>query len=218
MKINEVTYNWAYKPGIRGSTSHLILHHAAVSGFTAQAIHNAHLGNGWAGIAYHYYITKGGTVYRGRPEDWLGGHTSNYNHNSIGICFEGNFETDVMPDAQRKAGAELVADNVKRYPGIRVGKHSWYNATACPGAKFPFDEIVSGKATGEPTNSNAEKNDTPSSWAAKSCEKAIAKGLLIGDKDADGDGIADADSFIGWHEVPSLERLTVILDRLGLLD
>ena len=217
MKIIETIYNWARSPGVRSTTTHLILHHAAGNG-SAQAVHSSHLGKGYAGIAYHYYITKDGTIYRGRDENWNGGHTSNYHHNSIGICFEGNFETDIMSAAQRKAGAELVADIVRRYPGIKVGKHSWYNATACPGAKFPFDEIVSGKVTGEPTNSNAEKNDTPSSWAAKSCEKAIAKGLLIGDKDADGDGIADADSFIGWHEVPSLERLTVILDRLGLLD
>lgn len=146
MKILEPSYSWAYKPGTRRTTSHLILHHAAADGISAETIHSWHLAKGWAGIAYHYYVRKDGTVYRGRPETWTGGHTTNWNYCSIGICFEGNFETQTMPTAQRNAGAALVADIMARYPGITVGRHKDYNSTACPGKNFPFDLIVGGSS------------------------------------------------------------------------
>lgn len=131
MTILEPNYKWAYAPGNRSITTHLILHHAAATGVSAETIHRWHLNNGWAGIAYHYYVRKDGSVYRGRPEAWSGGHTTNWNYCSIGICFEGNFENEAMPEAQRRAGTALVADIRRRYPSITVGKHSQYQATAC---------------------------------------------------------------------------------------
>ena len=206
MNIIESTYKWAYTPGTRKTTTDLILHHAAASNVAAQTIHQWHLNNGWAGIAYHYYVTKGGSVYRGRPENWLGGHTTNYNSCSIGICFEGNFDNDVMTAAQREAGAELVADIKKRYPGINVGKHGWYNATACPGKNFPFDEIVSGKTT-EPVEDNAESKE-PSEWAKEACQKAVESGLFIGNGNGD----------YMWQENLTREMMAVLLDRLGLIN
>jgi len=145
MNIIETSYKWAYIPGNRITTTHLILHHAAAYFASAQTIHGWHLGNGWAGIAYHYYVRKDGSIYRGRPEYWSGGHTSNWNHCSIGICFEGNFDAETMPAAQAKAGAVLVANIKTRYPGIIVGRHRDYNSTVCPGRNFPFYEIVSYK-------------------------------------------------------------------------
>ena len=146
MNIIEIAYSWAYNPGNRKTTTHLIIHHAAASSADAKKVHGWHLGKGWAGIAYHYYIRKDGSIYRGRPEKWSGGHTTNWNHCSIGICFEGDFDKETMSTAQVKAGAELVADIKMRYPGIIVGKHSAYNSTACPGKNFPFYEITSAKA------------------------------------------------------------------------
>ena len=206
MTISEHKYSWAYKPGSRSTSTHLILHHAAAAGVSAETIHNWHLGNGWAGIAYHYYVRRDGSVYRGRPESWLGGHTTNWNYCSIGICFEGNFDVEIMPEAQRRAGAELVADIRSRYPGIIVGKHKSYNATACPGANFPYDDIVSG-FTGEPSDTDAEKTDEPSVWAKDSCEKAIARGLIQG----------DGRGSYSWHEPLTREMFAVLADRLGIM-
>lgn len=208
MKIAEPNYKWAHNPGNRSTTTHLILHHVAAAGLTTpETIHRWHLANGWAGIAYHYYVRKDGTICRGRPEAWSGGHTTNWNWCSIGICFEGNFEVETMPEAQRKAGAELVADIRKRYPAIIIGKHSQYQATACPGKNFPFDEIVSGKSD-EPAETDAEKDPEPSEWAKASCDKAVASGLIKGDTRGN----------MGWKEPITKEMFAVLADRLGLLD
>ena len=64
---------------------------------------------GGAGIGYHYYITKDGTIWEGRPDNTVGAHASGGNSDSIGICFEGDYDVErTMPDAQKKAGKELV--------------------------------------------------------------------------------------------------------------
>lgn len=179
MKIIEETYKWAYALTPRTVTTDLILHHEAAKGSTAQQIHAYHLSKGWAGIAYHYYVRQDGSIYRGRPETMIGGHTANYNYCSIGICFEGNFETEYMCDAQHQAGPALVADIVKRYPSIHVGKHKDYNATVCPGANFPFTYIVN-PITGTPEDELASDDDTPSAWATEAWKWATEKGITDG--------------------------------------
>ena len=145
MKVISNNYKWAYALTPRTVTTHLILHHAAASSATADGIHAYHLSKGWAGIAYHYFVSKKGEVYCGRPENMRGGHTTNWNYCSIGICFEGNFETEQMSAAQLEAGKELVVDITSRYPSIVVGKHSDFGQTACPGRNFPYDKMVSGE-------------------------------------------------------------------------
>ena len=155
MKINEVTYKWHGALTKRRATTRLILHHAAASKCTAQQIHSWHLANGWVGIGYHFFVRKDGSVYRGRPEDTVGAHAGNNNYDSIGICFEGNFMTETMPDVQRTAGAELVAYLKDKYGITKVQKHSDVNATGCPGTRFPFKEISEGTAAGKPAESVA---------------------------------------------------------------
>ena len=156
MKINEVTYKWNGALTTRRSTTRIILHHAAASKCTAQQIHSWHLANGWVGIGYHFFVRKDGSVYRGRPETVVGAHAGNNNYDSIGICFEGNFMTETMGDAQRKAGQELVQYLKDKYGISKVQKHSDVNATGCPGTRFPFKEISEGTAAGKPAESTAE--------------------------------------------------------------
>jgi N-acetyl-anhydromuramyl-L-alanine amidase AmpD len=175
MTVITPNYYWAYALTPRSLTTHLILHHAAASSETPEAIHAYHKSKGWAGIAYHYYVRKDGTVYRGRPETMRGGHTTNWNYCSIGICFEGNLETETMPEAQIKAGQELIADIKARYPGIVIGRHKDYQATACPGANFPFNTI-----TAAPSETVAEDNNEPSAWAKPAWTWAEENGLMDG--------------------------------------
>jgi len=200
MNINEPDYKWAYGLTPRSITTHLIIHHSAGHG-TPEGIHAYHKSLGWAGIAYHYYVRQDGSIYRGRPENMRGGHTTNWNYCSIGVCFEGNFETEAMSQAQLQAGRELVADIVSRYPGITVGKHKQYQNTACPGKNFPFEEML--KAKEEPPKS-AEDTDDPSDWAKEACEDMKLIGLFKGD----GDG-----SF-RWHDPITREEMAVLCDRL----
>lgn len=147
MRIIETTYRWGGTLVKRQSTTRIILHHAAAKTCTAQQIHSWHLANGWAGIGYHFFVRKDGSIYRGRPEDVLGAHAGSNNYDSIGVCFEGNFMSEQMPAVQRQAGAELVAYLKQKYGISKVQKHSDVNATGCPGTHFPFDAIAYG---GEP--------------------------------------------------------------------
>lgn len=145
MQIIEVTYDWANALTHRAATRRIILHHAAASTCTPQQVHRWHLANGWSGIGYHFFVRKDGTVYRGRPEDTVGAHAGNNNSDSLGICFEGSFDREQMPDVQRMAGAELVSYLKEKYGITRVQKHSDVNATGCPGGNFPFDAIAGTK-------------------------------------------------------------------------
>ena len=144
MKIIEKTYNWRGSLTKRTSTKYIILHHRAGTG-DADSIHNAHLvNNGWSGIGYHFYVRKDGSVYRGRPIDTVGAHCTDYNWLSVGICFEGNFDNETMAAAQVKAGQELISYLKGLYPSAEVKRHKNFNSTACPGEKFPFDDIKNG--------------------------------------------------------------------------
>lgn len=131
----------------RKSTTRIILHHAAAESCDAATIHQWHLNKGWSGIGYHFVVRKNGSIERGRPEDTVGAHALNNNSDSIGICFEGNFETETMPETQKAAGKELVAYLKQKYGISTVQKHKDVTSTTCPGKNFPFDKIVNGQAT-----------------------------------------------------------------------
>lgn len=126
----------------------IVLHHRAGNG-DIQSIHNQHMANGWWGIGYHYYIRKDGSVWRGRPEHWVGSHagsSTDYNKHSLGICFEGNFEVEPMTDAQVASGRELIADIKSRYSIKQILRHKDIAATACPGKYFRWDEVTADQA------------------------------------------------------------------------
>lgn len=130
----------------RNSTKRIILHNSGVSVLqTVETIHNYHKNSlGWAGIGYHFYVRKDGSVYRGRPEDAVGAHAYGSNGDSIGVCFEGNYDEETMPEAQKRAGQELVAMLKEKYGISKVQGHRDVCSTSCPGKNFPFDEIANG--------------------------------------------------------------------------
>lgn len=139
IEIIKPAYVWNGTPSKRGATGFIILHHAGVSSAAPEAIHNYHKSLGWVGIGYNFYVRKDGSVYEGRPMDCIGAHTVSYNDKSVGICFEGNFETEQMSEAQKAAGVKLVKYVRSFYPTAVLKKHKDFAATACPGKNFPFD-------------------------------------------------------------------------------
>ena len=142
MKIIDSKLKFDSKHTVRKTTKYIVLHHRAGYG-DVLSIHNQHKNaNGWNGIGYNFYVTKKGEVYSGRPENAVGAHTTNYNSVSVGICFEGNYDNELMPDAQFKAGKELMAYLKGKYPSAQFKRHRDLNATACPGKNFPFEEIT----------------------------------------------------------------------------
>lgn len=165
----------------------IVLHHRAGNG-TVESIHAQHLKQGWWGIGYHYYITKHGIIWCGRPEEFVGSHAgakNGYNTHSIGICFEGNFETDTMLPAQLNAGRELIADIKKRYAIKEILQHKDIAATACAGKNFPFAELV------------AEPVPDAKQWA-------IENGIFLGNGNGD----------YMWDKPLTREQAAVVLQRL----
>lgn len=112
----------------------IILHHRAGDG-DVESIHEAHKRRGWAGIGYHFYIRKDGSVYRGRPTDFIGAHCGGCNTSTIGICLEGNFvDKDVPSEEQLDSLSAVIHEIKKEYPGIyRVLNHRDLCKTLCPG-------------------------------------------------------------------------------------
>ena len=96
----DLNFNEELKP--RTQTDYIILHHSGVKKrHTAEDIHQWHKNRGWAGIGYHYFINKEGEIFECRPRNTVGAHAIGYNNNSIGICFEGDFNNETMEEAQR---------------------------------------------------------------------------------------------------------------------
>ena len=157
MNIIEKTYKWNGKLSNRKSTNRIILHHAESKSCTADDIHSWHLANGWAGIGYHFFVRKDGSIYRGRPENVVGSHAKGSNSDSIGICFEGSYMTETMSQAQINAGRELVTYLKNKYGISKVQKHKDVCSTNCPGSNFPFDAIVNGTVITTPTSTSASQ-------------------------------------------------------------
>ena len=143
MEIIEKSYRWSGYLEKRKETKAIVLHHAAAKTCSPEDIHRIHLMNGWAGIGYHFYVAKDGSVFRGRPLWSKGAHVSGNNSSTVGICFEGNFEKEDMQPKQQAAGGKIVGYLKSIYPQAQVKMHKDYNKTACPGKNFPFKNIAS---------------------------------------------------------------------------
>ncbi|MDV3429430.1 MAG: N-acetylmuramoyl-L-alanine amidase [Bacillota bacterium] len=127
----------------RISTNCIILHHAAAVTCTPGDIVKWHLDRGFNGAGYNWFVSKNGTIYQLRPIWAIGAHTIGWNSKSIGICAEGNYETEVsMPEVQIKAIAEVIDycnDCYKTKLNLYGHRQKW--STACPGKNFPFNRI-----------------------------------------------------------------------------
>jgi N-acetyl-anhydromuramyl-L-alanine amidase AmpD len=123
----------------------VVIHHTAESHRTwgIKECHEWHIkGKGWSGIGYNYFIAEDGTAYYGRADaaqDWIGAHVGGYNSTSVGICLDGDFNTQT-PSADNLAKvAQLAAMLLKRYrlPVTALRYHSELASKACPGKNFP---------------------------------------------------------------------------------
>lgn len=123
------------------STDEIILHHAEASRASVEEVNRWHLERGWTGIGYHFYIRKDGKVYRGRPEWAVGAHAQGHNSCAIGICVEGSYMTETMPQAQLDALKGLIRTLMAKYPGAKLLRHKDVNSTDCPGTNFPWAEV-----------------------------------------------------------------------------
>ena len=147
MNIIETNWNWNGGLSHRSSTDYITLHHAEASVCTAQQIDDWHKSNGWSGIGYHFFVRKNGEIYRGRPLWAIGAHVQGMNDKSIGICAEGSYMRETMPEAQKQAIAKLL-DYLKEnyYPNAKIVGHREIGDSNCPGDNYPLTELKNYKA------------------------------------------------------------------------
>jgi hypothetical protein len=133
----------------------LVQHHMAQPQWDIYGVHNYHLTRTytkddgtteyWSGIGYNYWIGFDGTIYEGRGR-MLGAHAgAAWNHRTLGVGYQGDFETQAMTDAQLLSGAWLnaillVEDNLSVNDIIGHGDIS---TSLCPGQNFRMAELKS---------------------------------------------------------------------------
>lgn len=141
MNIIQSNLNFRSNMELGNTPDTIVLHHAEASHCSVYDVHQWHLGNGWAGIGYHYFVTKAGQVYTGRPENAVGAHCPGMNDHSIGICAEGSYMSETMPEAQKQAIVELCKYIKGKYPIKKIGGHKEFYETDCPGTNYPLQQI-----------------------------------------------------------------------------
>ena len=145
IEIIETNLNWNGDLDLTNNPKTIALHHIEASrpGSTIPVtdVHQWHLANGWAGIGYHFYITKTGKIYRGRPENAIGAHAKGFNIDSVAIAVEGKYGSENMPAIQRTAVEKLGGYLRGKYKINNIKGHGELMATDCPGGKYPLDGI-----------------------------------------------------------------------------
>ncbi len=145
----KVPSGWLDKKGLflaGRPTTEIIIHCSATpptSDWSVQridALHRAPPRN-WNGIGYHFYITKDGTIWVGRPLDQIGAHVKGRNKYTIGVCYEGGVvrrDDKLIPkDTRTKQQAQSLIKLVEALRRdnrdiIRISGHNEYANKACP--------------------------------------------------------------------------------------
>jgi hypothetical protein len=141
MNIIDVGLNFNSNMQYGNIPNKIVLHHAEASKCTVEDINSWHKANGWAGIGYHYFIRKDGSVYRGRADNAIGSHCKGSNTGSLGICFEGDYTKETMPKVQYNAGVELIKYLFNKYGTMKIYGHRELFSTECPGYNFPLENF-----------------------------------------------------------------------------
>lgn len=126
----------------REKTEYIVIHCSATPpsmDIGVQEIDRWHRQKGWQGCGYHYVIRRDGSIETGRPDDVIGAHVANHNHNSLGICMVGGVaEKDkVTPEnnfteAQFASAQALISRMRAKYPEAKVRGHRDFAKKACP--------------------------------------------------------------------------------------
>jgi hypothetical protein len=115
---------------------------------------------GWL-TGYHCVILKDGSIHPFCRWDRYGNHAKGHNLTSLGIAFNGNFETNPLDEyansngqyglmtpseEQLHAAAKVVAlwafvYNINVISGNTLIPHRQIRDTVCPGSNFPYEQF-----------------------------------------------------------------------------
>ncbi len=123
----------------------IIIHHSAafMGTHTWGDIKEWHLRRGFSDIGYHFGVCLEDGLFRvkeGRPLDKPGAHCRGHNKTTIGVCFDGNFEEERLPNGALVVGSQLVNALLVTFnlgPDNIIG-HRELASTLCPGSNFPL--------------------------------------------------------------------------------
>lgn len=99
-------------------------------------------------IAYHFVIeqiNERQEIFVGRMMNEIGAHTKGQNHDTLGICFVGNYDIDEVPPEQWNMGIKFVTSLcviLKISPSMIYGHHEFNPNKTCPGTKFPVHGFI----------------------------------------------------------------------------
>ena len=121
---------------------YVVLHHGA-GDWNFDQVNNHHK-NKWGFlsslgyyIGYHKWISYSGRLYTARRDNEMAAHTVDmrrphfWNRNSVGICLQGNFETEKLTDWQKQTLKRDLDDYKQR--GFILIFHGEIIPTLCPG-------------------------------------------------------------------------------------
>lgn len=102
-----------------------------------ETIRQWHLKRGWSDIGYHYVIELDGKIVPGRPLERVGAHCRGENRGSIGICYVGGVNEEMIPkdtrtEAQRAALHSLLFDLTDNFANATIHGHNEFSSKACP--------------------------------------------------------------------------------------
>lgn len=134
----------------------IIVHHSltkdsrTVSWGAIRHYHTSSLG--WTDIGYHAgveLVASGSQPYFealfGRSWGVPGAHTRGQNHNSLGICFVGNYDEALPPEGMMRVGARVIALWLGLY-SLSVedvyGHHYFNIHKSCPGKNFNLEHLM----------------------------------------------------------------------------
>ena len=147
----------------------VICHTAAPSGVPVQTVAQAHISQGYPGIAYHYFVLESGEIFQVAAVEAVVNDEAEWSLTGVNICLEGNFDEAVPPPAQLTAAAQLCASILPRFrltPQSVVGMCELLD-TSSPGSTFD-----NGPAWKNALNENIVQllTDSPLSPAAEGVE------------------------------------------------
>lgn len=140
------SFNWSWvRPW--SQLKYLVIHHTVTKHeATPDDIALLHKARGWAGIGYHFVITKDGVVHYVGDISTARANVANKNEQVIGITMVGDFTKHLPSDDQIRSAHDLCHFFLFESPSLPT-LSSWDNlvghkdlqATACPGTSWPDD-------------------------------------------------------------------------------
>lgn len=123
----------------------IIIHHSQsdIKGHdNIKVIKEWHLERGFKDVGYHYFITKNGTIQRGRDLAKVGAHCKGQNKSSIGICLSGDKKYSYLQFCALDCLIRSLRIKLGK-PKLKVYPHSKYSDKICP--NFDVNQFLNDK-------------------------------------------------------------------------